>query len=155
MEENPEKRQLQTILAQLTKDQLRFVVALQEHITKQAAAKAIGVKVDTVYNWDAELIDEAARLMAFDVAQAAIEMQKRALTKATAVKMAGLDSKNEQVRQKTATEIIEWRLGKARQDVDVTTDGKAITEVKIDSERFNRAISTLAEALSKLPEKEE
>ncbi len=115
MEENQEKQKLQTILAQLTKDQLRFIVALQEHHTKDAAAKAIGVKVATVYNWPAELIDEAARLMALDAVRSALELRRRNLIKAMGVKAAGLDSKNESIRQKVATEIIEWENGKAEQ----------------------------------------
>lgn len=128
MEENTEiqknKAELAAILARLTKDQLRFIVALQEHPAKNAAAKAIGVKVDTVYNWDNELIDEAARLMALDVAQSALELRKRNLIKAMGVKAAGLDSKNEVVRQKVATEIIEGELGKAKEHLDLSnTDG--------------------------------
>lgn len=121
-----EENKLQKILSQLTKDQLRFVVALQEHPSKDAAAKAIGVKVATVYNWPSELIDEAARLMAMDVMQAALDLRQRNLIKAVGVKAAGLDSKNETVRQKTASEIIEWELGKARQDVDVTSKGESL-----------------------------
>ena len=126
MEENQEKQKLQTILAQLTKDQLRFIVALQEHHTKDAAAKAIGVKVATVYNWPADLIDEAARLMALDAVHAAIELRQRNLVKAVGVKVAGLDSKNEIIRQKAATEIMEWELGKASQPIDHTTKGEKI-----------------------------
>lgn len=126
MEESQEKQKLQIALAQLTKDQLRFIVALQEHHTKDAAAKAIGVKVATVYNWPAELIDEAARLMALDVANSALELRKRNLIKAMGVKAAGLDSKNEVVRQKVATEIIEGELGKAQERIDHTTGGEKI-----------------------------
>ena len=132
MEENQEKQKLQTILAQLTKDQLRFIVALQEHHTKDAAAKAINVKVATVYNWDASLIDEAARLMALDVVKSAIELRRRNLIKAMGVKAAGLDSKNEIVRQKTATEIIEWETGKAGQLLDITSGGEKITKIVVE-----------------------
>lgn len=126
MEESQEKQKLQTILAQLTKDQLRFIVALQEHHTKDAAAKAIGVKVATVYNWPADLIDEAARLMALDAVNAALELRKRNLIKAVGVKVAGLDSKDERIRQNAASEIMEWELGKASQPIDHTTKGEKI-----------------------------
>lgn len=131
MEENLEKQKenqekLKAILAQLTKDQLRFVVALQEHPSKDAAAKAIGVKVATVYNWNSALIDEAARLMALDVIESAMELRKRNLVKAMGVKAAGLDSKNEVLRQKVSTEIIEWELGKAQERVDHTTGGEKV-----------------------------
>mgnify|MGYP001575752136 CR=1 FL=1 len=131
MEENQEKQKLQTILAQLTKDQLRLIVALQEHPSKDAAAKAIGVKVATVYNWDSELIDEAARLMALDAVQAAIDLRRRNLIKAAGVKVAGLDSKNELVRQKAATEIMEWELGKAQEHIDHTTNNKELPAPQI------------------------
>lgn len=130
MEENQEKQKLQTILAHLTKDQLRFIVALQEHHTKDAAAKAINIKVATVYNWPAELIDEAARLMALDVANSALELRKRNLIKAMGVKAAGLDSKNESIRQKVATEIIEGELGKAQEKLDLTSDGEKIEPIR-------------------------
>lgn len=126
MQENPEKSKLQTILAQLTKDQLRFVVALQDHKTKDAAAKALKIKIDTVYHWDAELIDEAARLMAMDAVNYALELRRMNLNKAIMVKFSGLDSRNEQVRQKAATEIIEWELGKAKNALDVTSGGNTI-----------------------------
>lgn len=147
MEENQEKQKLQTILAQLTKDQLRLVVALQEYPSKDAAAKAIGVKVATVYNWDSALIDEAARLMALDVVQASQDLRKRNLVKAMGVKAAGLDSKNEIVRQKAATEIIEWELGKAKEHVDLSnSDGTLKPETMKPSEIAERVAALLKNA---------
>lgn len=109
-------RKIQEILAQLTKDQLRVVVALQEHKSKEAAAKAVGIPVKTVYNWG-DVIDEAARLVALDAVNATLEIRRGNLAKAMMVKAAGLDSKNEVVRQRTATEIIEWENGKAEQPI--------------------------------------
>lgn len=129
MEENQEKQKLQMILAQLTKDQLRLVVALQEYPSKDAAAKAIGVKVATVYNWPSDLIDEAARLMALDVVSSSMELRRRNLIKAMGVKAAGLDSKNETIRQKVATEIIEGELGKAQENFKF--DGKGQLSLRI------------------------
>ena len=129
MQENQEKSRLQTILTQLTKDQLRFVVALQEHKSKDAAARALKLKPDTVYHWNAELLDEASRLMAIETVGYALEIRRQALAKAMMVKAAGLDSRNEGVRQKTATEIIEWGLGKAAQSLDVTSGGKTWADI--------------------------
>ena len=129
-EKSKEKPRLQELLAQLTKDQLRFVVALQEHPTKDAAAKAIKIKPQTAYDWP-DIVDEAARLLALDALESARELRKRNLIKAMGVKAAGLDSKSESVRQKAASEIIEWELGKAQLPVDVTTDGKAITPITV------------------------
>lgn len=109
-----EKPKLTEILKHLTKDQLRFIVALQEYPTKDAAAKAIGVKPATVYDWPPE-VDEAARLLALDTLESARELRRRNLVKAMGVKAAGLDSKSEAIRQKAASEIIEWELGQAEQ----------------------------------------
>jgi len=113
--ENPTNR-LNELLPQLTKDQLRFIVALQEHPTKDAAAKAIRVKASTVYEWP-DIVDEAAKLMALDAVNAARDLRRRNLVKAMGVKAAGLDSRNEKIRQKSASEIIEWELGKADQPI--------------------------------------
>ena len=45
-----------------------------------------------------------------------------------AVKVAGLDSENERVRQDAATELIEWELGKAKQTSEyLGKDGQPIT----------------------------
>lgn len=116
---------LALVLAQLSRDQLRFVVAMQEYPTKGEAAAAIGIKPDTVYHWP-KVVDEALLLLRRDVAEAARAMNRRALLKAMAVKVAGLDSDDETVRQRTATELIEWQLGKATQPTDVTSNGQAV-----------------------------
>ena len=130
MQENQEKSRLQTILAQLTKNQIRFVVAMQEHKTKEDAAKSLKLKTDTVYHWDKELIDEAIRLMAEDVAGSALEQHRLAANKAAAVRIAGLDSKNELVRQKAASEILDRILGKVAQGVELGGEGKIELVVK-------------------------
>lgn len=119
MDENiKEQTRLREILAQLTKNQLRLVIALQEYPTKDEAAKAIKLSPRTVYNWKPEvnaMIDEAAQIMTANVLEAALEIRRHNLVKAMAVKSAGLDSANEIVRQKAASEIIEWELGKPNQ----------------------------------------
>ena len=122
-QEKSTSERLSEIIAQLSKDQLRYVVALQEYPTKGEAAKAIGLKPDTVYHWPG-IVDEAAYLMAVEATDSALAIRRRNLVKAMAVKVAGLDSDDEQVRQKSATEIIEGELGKAGQSIDMTNDGK-------------------------------
>lgn len=114
--EEGKNQKIQEVLSRLTKDQLRVVVAMQEHQSKEAAAKVLRIPVKTIYNWG-DIIDEAARLIALDTLNSALEIRRRNLAKAMAVKAAGLDSKSEAVRQKAATEIIEWEIGKANQPV--------------------------------------
>ena len=130
-EENLEKatkKRLAEILPQLTKDQLRFIVALQEYPSKDAAAKALKLRPQLTYEWP-DIVDEAAKLMALDAVESARELRRRNLIKAMGVKAAGLDSKSEAVRQKAASEIIEWELGKAQAALDLTTKGDKIVFV--------------------------
>ena len=128
-QENAEKsisEQLSDILSRLTKDQLRFVVAVQEYNSKKDAAEAIGIKPDTVYRWNGD-IDRAVQLMAMDLTETATQIRKRNLVKAMMIKVAGLDSDDELLRQKVATEIIEGELGKPSQRNELTgADGGAV-----------------------------
>ena len=68
----------------------------------------------TVYRWPDE-VRQAVRLMAGDGLVTALHLRRRALAKAMLVKVRGLDTDDERLRQQTATEIIEWELGKATQ----------------------------------------
>lgn len=116
------------ILDKLSKDQIRFVVALQEYPSKKDAAEAIGLRPDTVYRWNGE-IEEAARLVAQERLEAAKALRRRALQKAILVKIAGLDDPDSRIRQSVASEIIEWELGKALQRQDVTSGGESISVI--------------------------
>jgi hypothetical protein len=151
MEENREKQtRLREILAQLTKNQVRLVVALQEYPTTDEAAKAIRLSPKTVYNWKPEirqLIEEAAQIMSANVLEAAIEIRRHNLVKAMAVKAAGLDSSNEVVRQKAASEIIEWELGKPNQPI-TGKDGEPLIPKETDDVRHEilRKLDSIAAA---------
>ena len=112
--DNSISAQLSSVLAQLSTDQIRFAVARQEYPNDKEAAKAIGLKPDTVYHWPA-IVGEAVRLMVEDGVTTALHVRRRALAKAMLVKAAGLDSPNEQIKQGVATEFIEWELGTATQ----------------------------------------
>ena len=119
------------LVGQLTTDQMRFVVARQEHASDREAATAIGISPETVKNWKRggnKLIDDSVRLIAMDGIIVATEMRRRNLAKAMGVKVKGLDSDSEQIRQKVSTEIIEWEMGKATQsvDADITSAGEKI-----------------------------
>lgn len=118
-EQNKEKQssELEAVLAQLSRDQIRFIVARQEFSTDKEAAESIGIKPNTVSQWKTKKvpIDKAARLMALDGLVTAQYIRRRNLAKAMAVKVSGLDSDGEKVRQDVASEIIEWEMGKAMQ----------------------------------------
>ena len=145
--------QLSQVLDRLTTDQIRFIAARQEHSTDKDAAKAIGIKPDTVYQWTHKgvPIAEAVRLMAFDGLVTALHIRRKNLLKAMLVKVAGLDSKEERIRQSVATEVIEWETGKATQKSELTgKDGGPIQteDVGIGQKERDRAIAALANTLT-------
>jgi len=147
--------ELEQVLAELTVDQIRFVVARQEFSTDKEAAGEIGIKPDTVYQWKYKgcPIDEALRLMALDGVIVAKHLRRRNLAKAMAVKVAGLNSDEERTRQSVATEIIEWEIGKAKQPTEISgRDGGPIETKDVtltDDERTQRVVALLNAAATK------
>jgi len=124
---------LEEIFALLTHDQLRFITAMLESKSKKEAAEKIDIKPATVYCWDnAELVNEAIRLIQLEPLESARRIRRGNLVKAMMVKSDGLNSDDEKVRQSTATEIIEWELGKAKQAIEHTGEnGAPITIVEV------------------------
>lgn len=143
-QEKSSSDELVQVVARLSTDQIRFVVARQEFSTDKEAAEEIGIKPDTVYQWKhkGHPIDEAVRLMALDGIIIAKELRRRNLAKAMAVKVAGLDVDDDKLRQAIATEIIEWEMGKAAQRQEVSGPGGGPVAVEHDIDR-----DTIAEAL--------
>lgn len=126
--------QLETILGQLTVNQIRFVIARQNAPSDRRAAEEIGLSPAAVKLWKQEgaPIDEAVRLMVADGLTTALHLRRRNLGKAMAVKVAGLECGDERLRQNVATEIIEWELGRAVQRQEVGgRDGEAIL-IRVD-----------------------
>ena len=149
-EEKYTSEALENILAQLSTDQIRFVVARQEFSTDKEAAEAIGVSPQTVYRWP-DTVKDAVRLMATDGLVTAQIVRKRALAKAMLVKVGGLDLRDDRLRQAVATEIIEWEMGRAMQRQEVSGPDRGPLEISdANSKEYNRAISTLADAVGAL-----
>lgn len=122
MTPDPDVAELGEVIKDFSVDQIKFIVARQGCSTDRAAAEAIGVSPETVKSWKRRgvPIDAAAQLMAVDYVSAAMELRRRALIKAMTVKVGGLDSTDEGQRQRVATEIIEWEMGKATQRQELT-----------------------------------
>jgi len=118
------------VLAELTTDQLRFVVARQHCTSDKEAAEEIGLAAHSAYSWpNKDQVNEAVRLMALDGLVVAAHIRRRNLAKAMATKVKGLDSNSERVRQSVATEIIEWEMGRATQRQEVTGKDGELFEV--------------------------
>lgn len=110
--------ELESILALLSHDQLRYITARLQTESKSEAAKAIGLKPNTCSHWPA-YVERAVMLIAGEQLTTARHILEHTLVKAMMVKIAGLDSPKEHVRQAVATEIIEWNLGRPRQQTDL------------------------------------
>lgn len=119
----PEKPHIDAVFEQLSDNQWRFVTAMVENpsLSKKDAAKLIGMEPDTVYRWPS-FVNDAILLARENVHNAALTMRKQAVLKAIAVKLALLDSEDENIRGRAATEIIEWELGKATQRTEITSE---------------------------------
>lgn len=114
--------QLSDVLKTLSPNQVRFVVARQDYLSDKEAAEAVGLKPDTVYRWNGN-VKRAVQLFAEDIMSGAAAIRRKNLAKAMMVKAAGLDSNDESIRQKAATEIIEWEMGKPSQRVQSEVSG--------------------------------
>jgi len=122
MQESAQNRttdaRLEDVLAQLTNDQIRFLIARAEAESDAAACRDIGLGRSTMGHWPTEvrdLLKTARVLMAQDGLVTALHIRRRNLAKAMAVKVGGLDSGDERLRQNVATELIEWETGRATQ----------------------------------------
>lgn len=117
--------------AMLSDLQWRYVTAMLDNpsFTKADGARFIGIKPNTVYNWD-KYVDKAITLAREDMHRAALTVRKQSLLKAMRVKLALLDSDDEGVRGRAATDILEWELGKATQPLGGPgKDGEIIVKV--------------------------
>lgn len=113
------------VWVQLNHNQRRFVVAMLDATNKKEAAEAIGITSDTVYRWPPS-VDEAITLLGRDIRNAVVEIISSGAAKAALIKLAGLDSDNEQTRQNVASEILDRLLGKAISHMDVKSGGKPV-----------------------------
>lgn len=129
------KTDLEQILERLSVDQIRFVIARVDSITDKEAAEKVGLNYGSIRQWPREikeLIDRACHLMAEDGLITALHLRRRALARAMEIKLRGLDSKDEKIRQAVATEIIEWELGKATQRQEHTgAEGRPIEFIEV------------------------
>jgi len=143
MDEVKEKQEtpsfkLERMLDALTFNQLRFLTERQYCGSDKEAAEAIGLKADTIYQWKHKgvPIDETLKLIEFDGLITARNIRRRSLVKAMMTKVAGLDSNDDPVRQKVATEIIEWEMGKATNRTEVGgPDGEPIQVEDVNETR--------------------
>jgi hypothetical protein len=122
------------VLRELSPEQLRWVVARLECNTNKEACRRARVAEATLYRWG-DVVHRAVDVLARDGVRTALELRRRALAKAMLVKVDGLDSRDQRVRQQAATEIIEWEMGKAAATVDLRSEGKGLSALLADLRR--------------------
>jgi hypothetical protein len=149
------KTDLEQIFDKLSIDQIRFVIARADTTTDKEAAQIAKLNYNSVRTWPREikdLVDRATLLMAQDGLVTALHLRRRALARAMAIKLRGLDSLDERIQQGASTEIIEWELGKASQRIDLSGE----INVNYQNE-LERRLSRLAEPKSEdgVPEQPE
>jgi len=109
-----------------TPEQAKWVLWRLVTKTDQEAAKKIGVHPSTVSKWEnkAELDAAVLRLLASPT-EAVLAILHDAAIEATRVKVEGLKSRSENVRQRAATEILDRNIGKPTQRQEITgADGE-------------------------------
>lgn len=119
MAENSISKRLSDLWRNLSRNQRRFVVAMQECATKKEAAEAIGLEPDTVYRWPG-IVDEAINALSADVEAAVWDIIADSAAKAAMVKVAGLDESDDRLRQAVASEILDRFLGKPTQRQEIS-----------------------------------
>jgi len=127
IQKTQQKSTSEGVFSLLSDSQWRFVAVMVANpdFTKADAARALKIKPNTVYAWP-DHVNAAIEQARIDVHEAAVNARKQALLEAIRVKIAGLRSRSESIRQKAASEIIEWELGRASTSVDVTSAGQQI-----------------------------
>ena len=111
----------------LSDTQWRFVTAMIDNpkFNKADAARHVKLKPNTVYGWG-DIVDRAVAMARKDMHSAALTVRKNALLKAMQVKLKLLDHKDGRIRDKAATDILEWELGRATQPLGGTGKDGAI-----------------------------
>lgn len=121
--------------AQLNDVQWRYITAMVENpsFSKKDVAQYIGISERTIYNWVqvAPYVDEALQAARRDLYGATLARRKQLIMKALAVKASGLDSDDESIRQRVASELLEWELGKASNRTEHTGADGAELQIRV------------------------
>lgn len=108
----------------------QWVYARATTRTDKAAYEGIGVSRSAFYKWpedEREVLRDMAQRLKADVQLRVMQLLEGAAEEAALVKVAGLKSRNETVKQSVASEILDRVLGKPTQRQEVTgAEGGAI-----------------------------
>ncbi|MFA5715761.1 MAG: hypothetical protein WC998_08470 [Candidatus Paceibacterota bacterium] len=123
---------LQIELNQLEDQRLAYVMARSKVNSDAQGHKEAGITHATFYSWKKEerkKLNELAQKIKREIALRAIMILQDATEEAAIVKVHGLKSRNEHIKQGVATEILDRGIGKVTDKVDVTSNGKEFTTI--------------------------
>lgn len=108
------------LLENATPEQVKWVLARLVKKTDAEAAKEIGMHPSTVCRWPNKAdLDKAVMLYLRQPIDAALNILREAAVDAAVLKVEGLKSKKETIRQSVATEILDRNIGKPKQTQEV------------------------------------
>ena len=139
--------ELGAILDTLEDAKLDYVFERSKAHSDRVAIKKAGIANSSFYKWPAaerKRLAELAQQVRRDRTIQALRVIDAAAEKAADVKVAGLDSKKEYIRQNTASEILDRTIGKTpeRHEAEVTL------QVEDAREKFARLLDRYAAAES-------
>jgi hypothetical protein len=126
---------LQTELDKLSDQRLDYVMARSRVNSDSRGHKDAGVSHASFYLWPAnerEHLNALAQRVKRENAFRAMRILQEAVEEAAKVKVSGLKSRDERVKQGVATEIIDRIAGKAPDKVELTVDRILVTLVGED-----------------------
>ena len=148
MDENALKIALEALKD--TPDKLSLVRALVDtNFNKTEAVKKMGKSKSWLYSIpevELENIITLAKEYNFSVEMRAMDIIKAAVPHAAEVQVKLLDSRDERVKQTASIQVLDRGVGKARDNVDITTQGEKVNSI----DGYDRAISAFADAIRKV-----
>lgn len=123
---------LRAILDTLETAHLEYVIARSRTTTDAAAYGEIGVAKSTFYTWEnRENLNALADQLKRQRALKAMLLLEESAEHAAQVKVGGLDSADEKIKQGVATEILDRTIGKPIQRNDLTTGGEKLPAAQV------------------------
>lgn len=136
-EESTSEANFRRLWQQLTHNQRRFAVAMLDSPTKKDAAIACDLEPNTVYKWNG-VVDEVVEILLERAADSAYDILDGNVVRAAMVKVAGLDSTEEKVRQDVASEVLDRVMGKPTQRQEISgPDGGILTVEYVNDWRIH------------------
>jgi hypothetical protein len=136
-------------IEQLGEAERDYVFARSEVSTDTAGYRNAGIGKTRFYSWPAD-VRENLNILALELkTQTALKARlllADATERAAEVKISGLDSRKEHIKQAVSTEILDRMIGKPKQMMDVTSGGKPINLSALTDEQLEQLEDILRSA---------